>query len=660
MTPREKRYMRRNNIKRIEEQKNEREIRYKKRNLMRIEEDKKNSNNKDKIDEIYKYFISKYQEYYQTCELLDKAVKATPNCKRLNIGEKLNLLKNKVFGNVKYNTDNYEKFIKNLISDTDRFKNNDLEELKKANPKKYRFIVSHGNPTSYYKTVPPGRILIIFTPLGRFGFFRNTINILEIIRKSEFYNEFLNNILCYNKNDLDNIFSNCIIFFPGQKYNEIELTKLTDKDIEGYLNMKKSSIYDFSIDDKDIISEQNSDLVDDKMFSNLGISKSQLSDTLVSGLNFVFCCRSGQSHILKLSNFFLHDNINFYSNVKKYEKFISILNKSIFFTNDDEKFNSCDLITSNIILALAPSVPLNLKEVDYYSGNNRNNRYKSYISFYKTKYQPLLNNQSQQLGTNNNSTSLSQIIRIDYIKEIIEFLKTDNPETSMNLENLYKKLLTIIDVSGDNINIYTKNLYMDYKTNNITVKKIVKIVIDILISCMFYEQVFIKKEIFFSFLYKFDFKYNLYFNNLKLDTKNLGNFISLFNYEYLKIIDINNEKELNLPEKETLYLLDNIYLNNNKINFFEMYDDYEQNTGDYKLFTDFLSLCKYNLHFSQNNFELIPEKKKIILKLIDNNKITILENYNSIGSFFSLLELYSIGLPNITVPFWDVLFFVPS
>ena len=76
-----------------------------------------------------------------------------------------------------------------------------------------------------------------------------------------------------------------------------------------------------------------------------------------------------------------------------------------------------------------------------------------------------------------------------------------------------------------------------------------------------------------------------------------------------------------------------------------MYDDYEQNTGDYKLFTDFLSLCKYNLHFSQNNFELIPEKKKIILKLIDNNKITILENYNSIGSFFSLLELYSIQFP---------------
>ena len=49
MTPREKRYFRRNNIKRIEEQKNDREIRYKKRNLMRIEEDKKNSNNKNSI-----------------------------------------------------------------------------------------------------------------------------------------------------------------------------------------------------------------------------------------------------------------------------------------------------------------------------------------------------------------------------------------------------------------------------------------------------------------------------------------------------------------------------------------------------------------------------------------------------------------------------------
>jgi hypothetical protein len=193
----------------------------------------------------------------------------------------------------------------------------------------FNFIFYHGYISNKLKVVPDNCILVFLAPTNRslvvYGNILTRINIMMNLLKSKQWREqFSKNPLCFGRKNLNYLLSNAVILFAGQYYFDVDLQ------------------YDF----------------DNSFFNNMGIYKSTNSTNNYHRIyeNNLESQLSTEIKKNKLEGIIIVQSCRTFSNITRkhetipkiiylYEHLIQILNKSIWFEDNDAEYKNCDKIS---------------------------------------------------------------------------------------------------------------------------------------------------------------------------------------------------------------------------------------------------------------------------------------------------------------------------
>jgi mRNA-degrading endonuclease YafQ of YafQ-DinJ toxin-antitoxin module len=472
----------------------------------------------------YNYFMKKYKAHYKmfyqygtTDEELDKIVTQRINYiyKKLLMGDDIMFYNS----SLSISDDEKSEYVRYNLKKALEFKSN-----ASSFPKKQNLIIYHGEPLSEIKIVPDNCVIIILTPLGRLSRQSETKykTYISGIQSYEKYKEFLENPMCYKRNELRGFYSDSSIYFPGQQYLDMRLCYFYDYDKNNLMQIYKG-VYtcDFTnlINGPSYTPNFNSSNTVETKLSNL-IAK-------LEGLIFVNCCRDLNLYLISKKL-----DIETTMAMKQYETLISILNRSVYFlrqNNENELeedykgFYNC-----NAIIDFDKQSSKCAKSIYVYK-SKFNNVSKQKYNLLK-KLQPKLKEVSR-IATNANSYTQCENLRIyyKYFEPIINWLNQNNPETA-KMDSIFNEL--------DNLNIdnnVLEDILWHYEIKQSD--SLLYIVIKILYSYYIFRN--INKNYDFK-LYAYS---DLYLNGLKID------YVLLYK----------------LIEKNILEIFKNIYLRNNNI-----------------------------------------------------------------------------------------------
>ena len=407
--------------------------------------------------------------------------------------------------------------------------------------------------------VPDNCVLIILTPLGRLGYLinENYETYINDIQSFDNYKAFLENPMCYKRNEFMGLYADASVYFPGQSYTDIELGYNRDNDKGSLLESYKgvhTCVFNDS-DNKPIYTEN-----DKTDYYSITNSVSNLTYEL-KGLIFVLCCRD-----LNISVAENRLNLETTMAMKQYETMISILNRSLYSLKDnlegnDDKFKNCDAI--KVYLAKSSTCKKSYNHFKKRSDKSSQNTIKLLESI-----QPQLTKISKN-ATNGDSLNICYILRtLPILDIIIKWLEeNNNPETD-SMQKIFEELTTKIHNINNIIDIFFNLQIKNFKDKNMG---ILGIAIQILISYIYYYTVISNITTYKNYndiSYKFNklFKNtNLYLNNLNINNQLL--FTLFYKYE-IHIIFLNIYLMDNMIEGIYQFVVEDIIGSNHNVNFF--------------------------------------------------------------------------------------------
>jgi hypothetical protein len=355
-----------------------------------------NTTKSTELDSYLEVFYKKYKEYYSPFYKTQTDSNADNTKTNKAIFERINNIYN--FFILK----KVEPLQKNAIESTlkDAFiKDMMLRSLlvnrnPNAIPKKMNLLIYHGTPYLHdHVRVPAGCIIVILTPIGRLGMQSNYDELLKNIQDPNEFKNFMENPLCYKRNELNGIYSDASIYFPGQYYFDIILTGEPDPS-----NLMHDYWGNYTYDVDTAIKPIRDQSLPRTMISAVIKTKK------LQGVIIVHCCRSLNSRDIR--SFDLNHSIV----MKQYETFIQILNKCVYFASsdpknseemelDDESYNDCDKI-----IDFDPKYDSGcIKSINYYGDPKRSYYNSEYVENYKPFQEEL--NQISKNYTDANSES---------------------------------------------------------------------------------------------------------------------------------------------------------------------------------------------------------------------------------------------------------------
>jgi hypothetical protein len=382
----------------------------------------------------YNYFMKKYTEYnslFMQHDILDDVLKK-------NIEDKINAIIKYIFsiilkGEQRQYVKSLNVFIEHLLLKAISIKIN--SEIIPAN---IYSLLYHGRPIyDDIITIPDKCILCILTPLGRtkIADFENILTYVSDFQKPDMlYRDFINNPVCFRRNEFNGLYSDSSVYFPGQYCHNIKLTfdiNANDTDI----HPKYFGVWKFNAARPNGILQEP--------FKNITYLKDLLEENKeTGGIFFLLTCRDLNEQISKLERKEKVKALKHTRYLKNYETLLNILNKSVYFlkdnngilSEDDEGYKKCDYITS------IGNNSLCIKSIDiYHIKNNKNS-----IPLKKLEQTQLyLNSLSKKFG-NANSSTIKTFLRMpvaQLLNPIIEWLCSHNPKND-SMRELFAKITT--------------------------------------------------------------------------------------------------------------------------------------------------------------------------------------------------------------------------
>jgi hypothetical protein len=352
-------------------------------------------------------------------------------------------------------------------------------------PNKITFLSYHNGPTIRMKQVPKNCLLVVLTPLNRFGYgdvkiFDYFIKLLkDINNENKFYTEFMKNPVCYQKQIVNSLFYEANIYFPNQYYYDIGIGK-TKPGEEGYNeSIGKEGTF---------LNYENNEIVKYQQETESFHMSEFLKKFNVTGIVITHGCRNIDADD-KIS---IDEGATMY----RYEHFMNILNQTAT-AFDDKDYEYCNTATS-------------IEEIDYSLGKKVNEHYSG-------KYFATKKNNSSKKTTSNKKDLLSKIVTNKTIgvrrkserkiKKLCETIITNftsiNPLSNnlskqynhawgvynlckKKLGNLDEQIIGILKSKGVNMDIFFScaisklisdvkiiiELYTKLKANGVTIKNI--------------------------------------------------------------------------------------------------------------------------------------------------------------------------------------------
>lgn len=489
-----------------------------------------NASTTENIKPYYDYFIKKYKEHYSLFFPKNKPINNKPNiddaiyARLYNLIQHFWLQEEEFKPIVSKSQFNAEPFINYFLKTAIEFKKS-ANVFIDEHTQQTHLLIYHGSPLYTTFKIPDGCIVVVLTPIGRFGV--QDITKYELLKKNaeskkEFIN-FIQNPVCYKRNENDGLFANASVYFPGQYCYDISLSEETDQSYPLYYEWGHHK-YTYKTD-TDTDTEISKDTNEKQTTLHTLITKKGLR-----GLIFIDSCRALNTN----------PNIDFNQSIimKQYETFIRILNKSVFFLKinpdgvnyeeDNDGFIDCDKIV--IFDAFKSGCIKPLK----YLRNASTAKTVNNIDMLNTllRYEPELYKLSKAFS-NANSESKNSLIRIlngsNVIKIISEWLKQcDNDPSIVSLNTLYTELISKV-VDDENERKQLQIIIRDLLIMSLFSENL-KLLFDILISFIIYLKLIgnnvldnITPGILLIYLFKYP-NNNLYLNGLELSTENIANF----------------------------------------------------------------------------------------------------------------------------------------
>lgn len=326
-----------------------------------------------------------------------------------------------------------EIFIKKLIKTTLKFKNS-IDTF----PKQINYILTHGRPLLEIKKVPSDCIIIFLTPINRLNYTINyTGQILDLIKTKDFYEKFINNPICYGKNNWNELFTNSIVVLPNQYYYDLALS-ISPKDEEIFSH--KTGIY------------SSSDNFQRKRYNTLNSTLSkEIDKNNFKGLIILNGCRGLNAEIE--TTLPLSETVNIY----RYEHLIKILNKSIWFDNNKDYYQ-CDGINK-------------IKDISKIIKNTKKDSIPKIYDYNEQKVKHLVKDENRSIGI-----TIDLLQRVGFTNELI--LLFENLQTKLNSEYncsvIFGKMEQIFDDNPDmfeNIKNLLDYMSTNYENYNFIIKK---------------------------------------------------------------------------------------------------------------------------------------------------------------------------------------------
>jgi len=640
------------------------------------------------LDQYLEIFYRKYKDHYSIYYKKTKGIRNSVRSRSTSKHKKTDILDNAMYlrlDNIykyfeqkkpinmelnkllsKPTLDDYNQFIKDMLNKSLTVKMNNNTISKKINA-----IIYNGNPlvNNNVHVVPEGCILVILTPIGRYGIqitdlYEQLINNLNNSK----YNNFMSNPVCYKRNELHGIYSDASIYFPGQYYTDISLKSETEPEnnMYNYWGFYKVEL------NQSIPKNQSMHAIRAKRDSS--IDKTTLSKLIkeqdMKGIIFVHCCRSIISGSHSASNHSRLSDDHYLQHtviMKRYETFIKILNKCVYISKpdphihphtnthnnkklilSDEDYENCDNITM-----FEPTISSKAKKpIDYYRKLSNTVKIKSY----QKNIQPELNKLSQRF-TNANSETMATLLRIinglkplmntKIIKYINAWLYKNNPATT-DMKHLFKimtKYFTKI-IKSDEITQYLNLVqFLKYsskiqKLRNIGDKNFLNI-IDIIMSYCIYSKLKDKinsmKSDFANIIVKLlgtlqnssgngtGNLFNIFLNGLKL---------TISDFRYMPLLFINISGDIYLRNNKLIGIPQSWIINSNSFSDKQVLCSYKvlditgnENINFHLAESDNVKLA--NIEFFKNNSKLIeshnPEFMNYMSGLFDQFGLSLLD-----------------------------------
>ena len=479
-----------------------------------------------------------------------------------------------------------ETFMKYLISTAYNFK---LRISTSTFPRQYNLVSYHGDIRKDMKKVPADCVLVFLSPFNRL-LIQDNLYILNLLKSEQWTDEYYTNPLCYGKNTLNFLFTNSEIYLPGQYYPDMNLS-MKEEDIKLFANtmgIYQSKNKYLQEVEKLHVHPYKSELYFESILSSI-IDKYKFK-----GFVFIQSCRSAD-RLLQYSDTLTTD-------LYRLTHLMSILNKSIWFKEDNNAYEECDEILK---------MPKGITIGNY------------------TKNNELLKNKTLKTLANvrknaNNSLSItsSNLQRIGFSKKLIIILDTlDKDNLASTYENIaselrayeqHKKRLLSLTIYSALYSVKTKQYYDKYLRKQFNI-------IDILLSFFIYWQILLDKDEFkdlidLSSLKKIDYIFHLSFGGCNLSTPLLE-----------KLLDFLKEKAY------SLYI--EIFLQNNKIT----------NIPLELLNIEYFNIDHLKIEGNDLSFEIVDSSKYLDKTNIDDNdklpKDLNINVYETLKKYYAVKQL---------------------
>ena len=409
-----------------------------------------------------------------------------------------------------------ETFMKYLISTAYNFKSRISDS---SFPREYNLVSYHGEIRKDLKKVPANCVLVFLSPFNTL-LTQGNEDIINLLKSRQWTDEYYKNPLCYGKNTLNFLFTNSEIYLPGQYYPNMDLSmeendKILFANTMGIYQSKNEYLQKVEKLHDNYFESTLSDIIDKYKFE---------------GFVFIQSCRTAD-RLLRRSDTLTTD---FY----RLTHLMRILNKSIWFEDDNNAYEKCDEILK---------MPKGIKTRNYCKIN------KLVVTDEQTlkKLENVRKNANYSL-----STRCSNLQRVGFSQNLIKILNTlDQDNLASTYEAIASELRTYetnkLALLKFNINNALKSVgkakdYIKY------LKKIIDI--DILLSFFIYWQILLDNNEFEDFidlrLLEIGYISQLFFGGCKLTTSLLEKLLGfLQNKAYSQYIEIflQNNEITNIP-----------------------------------------------------------------------------------------------------------------
>jgi len=471
--------------------------------------------NNDNFVRLYQLFTKRYQDsLFMDYKLEPDKVKRA----ELYIKSIIKLIYNEQSNRQSNRQSTLETFMKYLIFTAYNFKSRISDS---SFPREYNFVSYHGEIRKDMKKVPANCVLVFLSPFNTLLLLaQGNKDIINLLKSRQWTDEYYKNPLCYGKNTLNFLFTNSEIYLPGQYYPNMDLSmeendKILFANTMGIYQSKNEYLQKVEKLHDNYFESTLSDIIDKYKFE---------------GFVFIQSCRTAD-RLLRRSDTLTTD---FY----RLTHLMRILNKSIWFEDDNNAYEKCDEILK---------MPKGIKTRNYCKIN------KLVVTDEQTlkKLENVRKNANYSL-----STRCSNLQRLGFSQNLIKILNTlDQDNLASTYEAISSELRTYetnkLALLKFNINNALKSVgkakdYIKY------LKKIIDI--DILLSFFIYWQILLDNNEFEDFidlrLLEIGYISQLFFGGCKLTTSLLEKLLGfLQNKAYSQYIEIflQNNEITNIP-----------------------------------------------------------------------------------------------------------------